>query len=281
MAHEVLQDDLLHDGVFSHGHTTLNLSASLKEQAAQILREAISVVLVAKIFEVVGRMDPPTFAQKLKGFREEMPYQGSKGEHILTTEIFDLRMEGDVISGVFSKDFMLTRYYKRGLVETPVTEEVPFWFRRHRGRTFLVVMAPSRARGVKKLLTNYVANKLSEILFIKAGGIVEARIPHETLRRLHESNPQATKLIWFDNVDYPGVGKLALAGSGLADTKLYREYLQHGKIWYVVFEVGERGLVVGITRNCVVTLFSRSDVKDFVTYIFDSILPLISREEAE
>jgi hypothetical protein len=240
-----------------------------------------SVVLVAKIFEVVGRMDLPTFAQKLKGFREEMPYQGSKGEHILTTEIFDLKMEGDVISGVFSKDFMLTRYYKRGLVETPITEEVPFWFRRHRGRTFLVVMAPSRARGVKKLLTNYVANKLSEILFIKAGGIVEARIPHETLRKLHESNPQATKLIWFDNVDYPGVGKLALAGSGLADTKLYREYLQHGKIWYVVFEVRERGLVVGITRNCVVTLFSRSDVKDFVTYIFDSILPLISRGEDE
>lgn len=239
------------------------------------------MVLVAKIFDVIGRGDISTFAQKLKNFREELPYQGSKGEHILTMEIVDLKLEGDALSGIFSKDFILTRYYKRGLVETPVTEEVPFWFRRYKGRTFLTVLAPSKARGVKKLLTNYVANKLSEILFIKAGGIVEARIPHETLKKLHESNPQATKLIWFDNVDYPGVGKLALAGSGLADTKLYREYLQHGKIWYVVFETKE-GLVVGITRNCVVTLFSRSELKDFISYIFDGILPLVSgRGETE
>lgn len=238
------------------------------------------MVLVAKVFEVKERADFATFAQKLKDFREEMPYQGSRGEHVLTTEIVDLKLERDSLYGIFSKDFILTRYYKRGLVETPVTEEVPFWFKKHRGRTFLVVLAPSKARGVKKLLTNYVANKLSEILFIKAGGIVEARITHETLKNLHESNPQATKLIWFDNLDYPGVGKLALAGSGLADTKLYREYLQHGKIWYVVFETGN-GLVVGITRNCVITLFSRSELRDFVQFIFNSILPLVSAGEAE
>ncbi|TEU15223.1 MAG: hypothetical protein E3I12_00640 [Hadesarchaea archaeon] len=138
------------------------------------------------------------------------------------------------------------------------------------------MLAPSKARGVKKLLTDYVANKLSEILFIKTGAIVETKITHETLKNLHESNPRATKLIWFDEVDIPNVGKLALAGSALADTKLYRDYLEHGKIWYVVFGIQKRGLVVGMTRNCVVTLFSGIEQREFVDYVLDEVLPLIS-----
>jgi hypothetical protein len=136
-------------------------------------------------------------------------------------------------------------------------------------------LAPSTARGIKKLLTNYVANKLSRVLFIKPNVILEVEIPHEKLKNLHESNPQATKLIWFDNVDIPGVEKLCLAGSDLADTSLYQEYLKHGKIWYVVFEVQKRGMVIGVARNCVVTLFSKSPVEDYVDYITADILPLI------
>lgn len=234
------------------------------------------MVLVAKIFEVKERMSLSTVAQKLKSFKEERVHKGEKGEHKLTTEIIELKLERNTLSGIFSKDFILSRYYKRGVVETPVTEEVPFWFRVSNQRMFLTVLAPSKPRGVKKLLTNFVANKLSEILFIKPGAIVETRITHETLQRLHESNPQATRLIWFDSVDIPGIGKLALAGSALADTQLYREYLEHGKIWYVLFEIKERGLVVGITRNCVVTLFSRADLSNFIQYIFDEIFPIIS-----
>ncbi len=234
------------------------------------------MVLVAKIFEVREPLELGVIARKLKDFGEEEPYEREGKREKLTMEILDLKLEGNSLTGVFSKDFVLSRYYKRGLVETLVTEEVPFRIRRSKGRTFLVVLAPSKARGVKKLLTDYVANKLSEILFIKAGAIVETKITHETLKNLHESNPRATKLIWFDEVDIPNVGKLALAGSALADTKLYRDYLEHGKIWYVVFEIQKRGLVVGITRNCVVTLFSRVELREFVDYVLDEVLPLIS-----
>jgi len=234
------------------------------------------MVLVAKIFEFKELLELPLIARKLKDFGEEEPYEHEKKHMKLSAEILDLKLESDSLAGIFSKDFVLSRYYKRGLVETIITEEVPFWIKRFKGRTFLVVLAPSKARGVKKLLTNYVANKLSEILFIKIGAIVETKITHETLKKLHESNPRATKLIWFDEIDIPNVGKLALAGSGIADTKLYRDYLEHGKIWYVVFEIQKRGLVVGITRNCVVTLFSRSEQGEFLGYVFDEILPLIS-----
>ena len=233
------------------------------------------MVTVAKIFEFKEPLELNVIARKLKDFDEEEPYERGEKRTKLTMEILDLKLEGDSLTGVFSKDFVLSRYYKRGLVETPVTEEVPFWIKRSKGRTFLIVLAPSKARGVKKLLTNYVANKLSEILFIKTGGVVETKITHEALKELHESNPRATKLIWFDEVDIPDIEKLALAGSGLADTKLYHEYLEHGRLWYIVFEVMKRGLVVGITRNAVVTLFSRMSVDEFVNFVLEEVISII------
>jgi len=234
------------------------------------------LVLPAKIFEVKEEADFGLMAMKLKDFREEERYRTERGETIvLVKEILDLKLKEDLLSGVFSMDFVRRRFYRRRLVEAPVTEEAPFWFRRFDGRTFLIVLAPSVARGVKKLLTSHVANKLSEVLFITPHAIVEVRISHDTLRRLHELNPEATKLVWFDDVDIPGVEKLCLAGSALADTKLYHDYLEHGKIWYVVFEVQNRGIVVGITRSCVVTLFSKSTADEFINYILEDLLVLV------
>jgi hypothetical protein len=104
---------------------------------------------------------------------------------------------------------------------------------------------------------------------------VETKIPNETLKELHESNPQATRLIWFDQIDIPGVEKLCLAGSDLADTQLYQDYLAHGQIWYVVFEAQKRGLTMGITRNSVVTLFSKSTKDELINYIREDLLTLI------
>ena len=234
------------------------------------------MVLPAKIFEIKDESDIGLIVGKLKDFREEELYETEKGETInLATEVLDLKLKGDSLSGVFSKDFVRRRFYRRKLVETPVTEESPFWIKTFKGRRFIMISAPSVARGVKKLLTNYVANKLSKVLFIDPHAIVQAKISHNTLKDLHESNPQATKLIWFDQVDIPGVQKLCLAGSDLVDTVVYREYLKHGEIWYVVFEVQKRGIVVGITRNCVITLFSKSSPEAFIDYILEDLLRLV------
>ena len=234
------------------------------------------MVQPAKIFEIKEEADLGLIVWKLKDFREEERYQTEKGETInLVTEILDLKSKDDSISGVFSKDFVRKRFYRRNLVEAPITEEALFWIRPFKERIFMIVLAPSVARGVKKLLTNYVANKLSKVLFIEPQAIVEVKISHKSLKQLHESNPQATKLIWFDEVDIPGVEKLCLAGSDLVDTSLYRDYVEHGKIWYVVFETQKRESVVGITRNCVVTLFSRSTTEEFMNYILEDLLMLI------
>jgi hypothetical protein len=234
------------------------------------------MVLPAKIFEIKEEVNFGLLIQKLKDFHEEESYEKSDGETVsLITEILDLNIQENLVSGVFSADFVRGRYYRRKLVETPVTEEAVFWVTRFEERVFLIVVAPSVARGVKKLLTSHVANKLSRVLFITPRTIVETKILHETLRKLHESNPQATRLIWFDQIDIPGVEKLCLAGSDLADTQLYQDYLEHGQIWYVVFEAQKRGLTMGITRNSVVTLFSKSTKDELINYIHEDLLKLI------
>jgi len=236
----------------------------------------VKLVLPAKVFEIRADVDLPLAVEMLRDFREEESYQLEESETgSLVTEIFDLEEKGGLVTGVFSRDFLRGHYYRRGLVEAPTTEEVPFWIVHLGERRFLIVMAPSVARGVRKLLSNHVANRLSEVLFGNAGEIVEVRISSETLKTLHESNPEATNLIWFDDVDIPGVEKLCLSGTSLVDTELYHQYIEHGKIWYVVFKAQKRGVVVGITRNCVVTLFSKSTVDDLINYILEDLLTII------
>lgn len=107
-----------------------------------------------------------SMVQGLKDFRSEVPYQTSEGETVnLVTEILDLKHKEDLVEGIFSEDFVRRRYYRREGTETLVTEEAPFWIKPFKGKTFIIVSAPSTARGVKSLLTTHVANKLSEVLF--------------------------------------------------------------------------------------------------------------------
>jgi hypothetical protein len=234
------------------------------------------MVLPAKIFEIKEETNFGLTAQKLKDFHEEEKYETNDGKTFtLISEILDLTLKENLISGIFSADFIQSRYYRRQLEETPVTEEAAFWITRYQNRIFLIVVAPSVARGVKKLLSNHVANKLSKILFIIPRAILETKIPHEKLKTLHESNPKASRLIWFDQVDIPGVEKLCLAGSDLADTQLYQDYMAHGQIWYVVFEAQKRGVTMGITRNSVVTLFSKTTKDELINYIREDLLLLI------
>jgi hypothetical protein len=226
------------------------------------------MVLPVKVFEVRSLEGDPRDA--LMGWREVEEVEGEETQ--LVTEVIELEQVEDAVTGVFTRDFMRERVYRRRARMTPETEEAPFWIVPHDGRRFLVVMAPSVARGVKKMLSNHVAVKIGEIL---NADIRESRITSETLQRLHEGNPKATNLIWFDNVDIPGVNKLCLSGEGLADTGLYKDYMDHGMIWYVVFTSQSKGYTVGVTRNAVVTNFSKSTMDEFLDFVREDILNLI------
>jgi len=226
------------------------------------------MVLPVKVFEVRGLEGDPR--DTLMGWREVEELEDEETQ--LVTEVIDLEQVEDTVTGVFTRDFMRERVYRRRTRMTPETEEAPFWIVPHEGRHFLVVMAPSVARGVKKMLSNHVAVKIGDILNVD---VRESRITSETLQRLHEGNPKATNLIWFDNVDIPGVNKLCLSGEGLADTGLYKDYMDHGMIWYVVFTSQAKGYTVGVTRNAVVTNFSKSTMDEFLDFVREDILKLI------
>ncbi|MCK4400133.1 hypothetical protein KAV46_04035, partial [Candidatus Bathyarchaeota archaeon] len=163
------------------------------------------MVLPVKVFEVRGLEGDPR--DTLMGWREVEELEDEETQ--LVTEVIDLEQVEDTVTGVFTRDFMRERVYRRRTRMTPETEEAPFWIVPHEGRHFLIVMAPSVARGVKKMLSNHVAVKIGDILNVD---IRESRITSETLQRLHEGNPKATNLIWFDNVDIPSVNKLCLSG---------------------------------------------------------------------
>ncbi len=226
----------------------------------------------AKIFQLAEDTDLGFIAQKLKDYREEESYESENREGVLITEVNDLETEEETLQGVYSKDTLVSIPHRDGEIQVPKTRETRLVFQERKGEIFLIILE-------EKHKANRIANEMSEAIFLTKGSVVEATIVEETLKELHESNPRATKVIYFDNVDIPDVGKLALYGDSLADSSLYQEYLDHGNIWYAVFEVEEKGITVGVTRSSVVVLFSKLEEHEFIDFILDDILSLVSIEE--
>lgn len=226
------------------------------------------MVLTAKVFEVRSEATIGSIAAKLKELRKEEAVKTDDTEAELVTDVHDVTAGRDYVTGVLSRD-KLVWVRQRGKVAPIVkTIDAPIDFRQRGDRIFLTVLQ-------EKHFANSVATTLADSLFLNYRAIVEANIPSENIQRLHESNPDSTKLIWFDQVDIPGIDKLALAGPSLKDTSLYEEYLSHGKIWYIVYTTRNNGWIFGLTRNAVVTAFTRMEERDFLDYIFKEVFELI------
>jgi len=226
------------------------------------------LVVAGKIFKLREAIPLRTITAKLLDYKVEETVEEPPQEFTLLTEIVNLDLVGDRIRGLYTKDILI-KISRRG-EEVPIvkTLEAPFTFTVRGNNILLTIIG-------KKNWANYVANELSKIIFISVGGIVEARISPETLRQYHEENPEGTKVIFFDNVDIPNIDKLSLYGPDLKNTMLYSEYLSHGSIWYIVATSKKHGYVVGITRNCVITVFSKIDEYSFFRFVEDEIFPLI------
>ena len=231
----------------------------------------IAMVIAGKLFMIEGEggkgdIALRVIASKLKGFRREDKEQGIS----LITEIKDLHLTGDLLFGTFVQDELAGVYHRGELIHVPRTLEAPFFFveQADKHRVVLTIME-------KKTRANNIANQLSKILFMTTSRIVEVRIEPSRFVRFHEDNFEDTKVIFFDDVDIPNVRKLSLYGSALADTSLYAEHLKHGKIWYIVLKSRRYGLVVGLTRNGVVTIFSKATKDDFINYVRDEVIGLV------
>ena len=227
------------------------------------------MVLAGKVFLVRENSDMDVLAEKLKAFKVETENTVEEQDFKLISEISDLSAGKGTLEGTFSFDTVFVVKHRDKSVPVPRTYEAPFSFNLFKDRLFLTVYD-------KKNRANNIANEMSKAVFLSLGQIVEARIDPETLRKFHEKNFENTKIIFFDDMDLPSISKLSLYGDSLGNTSLYSDYLTHGKLWYVVLKSAKTGYVMGVTRNCVVTGFSKMEMSEFSSFIKGEILPLIT-----
>jgi hypothetical protein len=226
------------------------------------------MVVAGKLFKLAQPMSLTNIAQKLTGYHVEEEYEESDYKFKLITEVVGLENKRGVLSGTYSNDNIMHVSHRGTNAPLPQTVEAMFSFAYVQDTTFLTVLE-------KKRVANFVANKLSEIIFEKVGAILEARITPETLKAFHDKNPEETKITFFDNVDIPNVDKLSLYGPDLNNTSLFGDYMKHGNLWYVVGRSKDTGYVVGITREASVTIFNLADKGKYVEYVAKEIYPLI------
>src|SRR3990170_1986291 len=230
------------------------------------------MVVAGKIFRLSEPMPIEDIASKLDGYRTEETYEEGDYNFAIVTEVVGLLPKENTLTGVYSYDYVLHVFHRGKTAPLPRTVEALFSFAQVEDTTFLAVVE-------KKRVANFIANKLSEILFEKVGGIVEARIPPEILREFHLQNREDTKITFFDNVDIPNVDKLSLYGPDLINTSLFEDYTKHGDLWYVVARSKATGYVVGITRDASVTIFNLADKPKYVDYVAKEIYPVILKSK--
>ena len=226
------------------------------------------MVVAGKIFRLSEQLPVAEVAVKLDGYRTEEPYEEGNYNFTLVMEVVGLLPKENTLSGVYSHDYVMHVFHRGKTAPLPRTVEALFSFAQVNSTVFLTIVE-------KKRVANFIANKLSELLFDKVGGIVEARIPPETLREFHLKNPEDTKITFFDNVDIPNVNKLSLYGPDLINATLFEDYTKHGDLWYVVARSKETGYVVGVTRDASVTIFNITDKSKYVEYVNKEIYPII------
>ena len=226
------------------------------------------MVVAGKVFRLVEPLSLVETASRLDGFRIEEPYEEGDYKFTLVTEVVGLLPKENMLRGVYSHDYVMHVFHRGKIIPLPRTVEALFSFSEHEEAMFLTVVE-------KKRVANFIANKLSEILFEKRGGVVEARISPETLKEFHLKNPEDTKITFFDNVDIPNVNKLSLYGPDLMNTSLFEDYGEHGDLWYIVARSKKYGYVVGVTRDVSVTIFNLTEKERYLEYVAKEIYPLI------
>jgi len=228
----------------------------------------LHMVVAGKIFKLNDPLPIAEIAAKLDGYRTEETYEEGDYNFPVISEVVGLLPKSKSVTGVYSHDYVLRVFHRGKEAPLPRTVEAMFSFVNFQGTTFLTVVE-------KKRVANFIANKLSEILFEKVGAILEARIPPETLREFHLQNREDTKITFFDNVDIPNVDKLSLYGPDLINTSLFEDYTKHGDLWYVVARSKATGYIVGITRDASVTIFNLGEKQRYLEYVNREIYPVI------
>lgn len=212
-------------------------------------------------------LNPGDLVERLRGF-SSIKKQDALGRRVeVGSRVIDLDLAGDKLTGTFEENFLLSFKYMDEPMKVPITVRTFFEFLSFEGATYLLVAA-------RKSRANRIANQLSPAISEERGFIQEAWIPSEALREFYESGMEKVRVLFFTDVRLPNVSKLSLYGRELVGTEPYQEYVKLGRVWYVVFEP-EDGVVIGLTRNCVVTFFSKLSLEEAIGFAESRIVPIV------
>jgi len=224
------------------------------------------MVLASKIFYLSEKIGLNTIAAKIKDFKILDIQEINGKEYEVGSSISSLEKIENGLRGKYEESFILNFKYHDEDMLVPITVITPFEFIEKENITYIIIFA-------KKNRANRVANFFSTILTAEKNKILEIEISHKTLQKIVEERKEYVKVIFFDNVKIPGINKLSLYGRNILDTQQYEEYIKIGKIWYVVLEFSD-DIVIGLTRNGIVTFFSKIIEEDAFKFIEEKILPL-------
>ncbi|MCW4036750.1 MAG: hypothetical protein NWE75_06120 [Candidatus Bathyarchaeota archaeon] len=220
-----------------------------------------------KVFVTTEYMPLVDISAGLEGFKEEDEYHEGDIVLDLVAEVVNISIEEDILTGLYSYDYVVHNYHRGKVIPSPATKEVLFAFTEFEDRVYLTVVG-------KKAIANRIANRLSEIAFGEMGVVVEARILPETLKEFHLANSDSTRVIFFENMDIPNINKLSLYGPDIVGTSLFEEYTARGDPWYVLTKSKKYGHTVGLVRDGSVTLFNTVDQGQYIQYVREEIIPM-------
>ena len=227
------------------------------------------LVLPGKIFKLREVPAFTSLTEKLRGYHVVEEFEEGPYKFNLVTEITNLSQGEKSLTGLYSRDTITYVYHRGKRVPIPKTTEAVFNFTAREGDILLPILQ-------EKWTAGRIANEFSKILFERKGRITEAEIPPEALKSFHESNPEGTKVTFFEGLGIPNLEKLSLYGPDLIETDLFDEYASRGNLWYIVMASRRFGYVVGVTRNCIVVVFSKVTPQEYLEYVKSEIFPLVA-----
>lgn len=226
-------------------------------------------MLAGKLFKVNTEERLQSLAERLSSFKVTQEDPVSKMN--LTIEYSVSSVTDTEMNGTIYWDRIVYIGTKDGKKPYVSTSSIPFFFRIIDKTLFLLILA-------KKPLANFMANEISKALFIRPGFVVEARIEPSVFLNYYRESLDETRVAFFDQVDIPNVNVLALYGDMLSQTDLFKEYQEHGLLWYIVVRAKSINQIIGLTRNCVITMFSKGTSDDLVKYAFSEVAPLVLKK---
>ncbi|MDP8022975.1 MAG: hypothetical protein RAK20_00690 [Conexivisphaerales archaeon] len=223
-------------------------------------------MLAGKLFKINTDQSLAFIADKLSSFKIT---REDEETHVQLNFEFSVNTYDDnSLDGIIYYDRVIKVGTKEGFKPEVSTMKVQFFIRKIQGYNFLFILA-------KKPLANYLANEFSKAVFIRPGFVVEARIDPNIFLDYYNKSLEETRVAYFDQIDIPNVNVLALYGDALSQTDLFKMYQEHGLLWYIVVRAKSISQIIGLTRNCVITMFSKGTVEDIVKYAFDEVAPLV------